>query len=548
MLCYFAGSPNTLRYSLCPAKHRPLNNRMANSCSRHHVLIIGALSFLGARAAAHLVGSGWNVLGASHDSDITTDELVWYRKEQLINTGVHVQLLNFSDQTQVVQLLTEHRPAHLLYIPPGIDRHKDYYPDYVMWTRYLKEFVVLLETLKTISPCTRLVLASLSRPPSPGHVTSHDSHMTALQAWVKSYELTVSTYHHLYGLPITILRTGGVYGPWSDTALELHSSGEHTHMCWYIGDVVKAFQSVLQLETDCDVLDLGDCQATNHVNQYTWNLLNITEVHSSEAGNRKTLSWARSYLQQKAMVKGLDVMFTSYFTTTEDSQRNRKKASNRFEYMMEWFLTVRKLNLKAVIFHDGLDAKFRHRVIQHYRGISFQYVPSLQNRSTNDARFYSYLTYLENHPEISRLFLTDISDVRFQMNPFELTSVLGDWLYIGTDIDIFPSMKTMPWIHERLPNCFGNYSAVKGDLRSVMELDTVYNAGVIGGTRHTVLAALHRIVEYLDATPPHLNCNMPAVNYAIHRHFYDSVFTGFPLTSRFLRRQTAPKGVYIIHK
>lgn len=63
-----------------------------------------------------------------------------------------------------------------------------------------------------------------------------------------------------------------------------------------------------------------------------------------------------------------------------------------------------------------------------------------------------------------------------------------------------------------------------------------------------MMAALTRITEYLDAAPSELNCNMPAVNYAVHKYLFQQVFTGFPLTSRFLRRQASPRGVYIVHK
>ena len=170
-------------------------------------------------------------------------------------------------------------------------------------------------------------------------------------------------------------------------------------------------------------------------------------------------------------------------------------------------------------------------------------MPSLRGRSTNDARFFAYLSFLLSHPDIQQAVLTDISDVRFERDPFELMQVLGDWLYVGTDIDIFPSLQSMPWLHHRLRSCFD------GSLfRSLLQLDTVYNAGVMGGSRHKLLAALALVTSYLDSAPHHLNCNMAAMNVAVHKHLFDHVFTGFPLTSRFLRHQEAPCGVYIVHK
>jgi hypothetical protein len=78
---------------------------------------------------------------------------------------------------------------------------------------------------------------------------------------------------------------------------------------------------------------------------------------------------------------------------------------------------------------------------------------------------------------------------------------------------------------------------------------------------------------------PQKNCNMAATNYVVHKFFLHRIATGFPLTrrvplacstpphlpragglnvrplvvyflhcSRFLMRQGAPRGVYIVHK
>ena len=523
-------------------------------------MVIGALGFLGSRTAAHLVASGMQVHAVAHDHDIDVDELLWYRKQQLENMGLHIKVANFSNQTQVALLLSEHPPSSMVYVPPGMNKEGQVQPSNTLWSKYLEEFVIFLEALRTQSPCSRVLLTSLSKHhgvATPDHVTSH---MTILQAWMETFELTASTYHNLYNVPITVLRTSGVYGPWGDSALENSAleNSTHSNWCWYIGDVTRAIQKALQLSGSCEVLDLQDCSWRTQNTQepssmledhtYTLTTLNMADLEPRERGIRKTWLWASSYVQQRNERRHKNVIFTSYFTTTEDSQRNRKKAPSRFQYMKDWYWSVKEQQLQATVFHDGLDARFRQRLMRHYPGVTFHYVPSLQNRSTNDARFYAYLAYLQAHPEVERVLLTDISDVRFQMNPFVLVDMLGDWVYVGTDIDIFPSMQTMPWIHQRLQNCFSNYSVSTGDLRTLMDLDTVYNAGVLGGSRHTMMALLTRIVQYLDIAPPHLNCNMPAVNYAVHKHFFDKVFTGFPLTSRFLRRQTAPKGVYIIHK
>ncbi len=117
------------------------------------------------------------------------------------------------------------------------------------------------------------------------------------------------------------------------------------------------------------------------------------------------------------------------------------------------------------------------------------------------------------------------------MNPFKLMDLLGEWLYVATDKETSPTMKDMPWILNGLSNCYGH--ATFAQLEELMQMDTVYNAGVIGGTRELMLTTLARLIGYLDIAVPKMNCNMPAVNIAVHRHFFDDIFTGYPLNSRF---------------
>ena len=573
------------------------------------VVVVGALSFLGSRLVSSLVTTAehrpYDVIAVAQDGDIVAkEELLWYRRDQLLeHHRVSVTFANFSNSTQLQRSILGKEdksvnPSSLVYFVPGIDDMDEieYSGEGVNFnsvqSTYLSEFVTMLEMLRKTSPCTRVVLVTQSALRScDSHVMASTDHMTIKQSWMRTYELMLSTYHNLYQLPITILRVGSSHGPWSQTTLQLQdyldeqgytpSTNEWSkllpRLCWYVEDVVESIVKAIDLPTSeyqCSVLDIGGCTlsqnhtfsiestideklnsfstALEHILtdevQQSWEILNISSPLALGKASRRSLGWAKSFLSQRRGNKERNVVFTSYFTSTEDSQRHRRIKPDKFEYMKEWTLSLRNLRMEAVVFHDELDSRFQHRISQFYSNITFEYVPSLQHRSTNDARFYAYLKYLKHHPEIDRVLLTDISDVRFQFNPFELMSLLGNWLYIGTDIDIFPTMKTMQWIHERLRGCFGNYSIDEGDLKDLMELDTVYNAGTIGGSREMLLAALSRIVEYLNLTPTQLNCNMPAVNFAIHKHFYDTVFTGYPLSSRFLRRQASPKGVYIIHK
>lgn len=492
---------------------------------------------------------------ASYDVTLHGEELVWYREEQLrTHHDISVTIANLTNETQVESILRLH-PSEVIYLPPGVDSKSigDMADDTGMnaiMAQSLSELGSLLESLRKLAPCTRVVLMSRSKY-WHGAYTS-----TTFLAWMETFELLLSTYHNIYHIPIGIFRLTGVHGPWGREALHIHDlysrrppnlSELTASHCWYVKDVIVKLLKFAQDSSECTIMELEPCTGNTQIAENSFKHNEVTKVNTRGRliDLETSIKWAESYVTgHMPKTSDFNVIFTSYFTSTADSQRSRHQAPNRFQYMADFYWSLKKQGLRAVVFHDSLDASFQHRVTSDYPRLTFTAVTSLHNRSTNDARFYAYYKYLREHPEITRVLLTDISDVTFQNDPFELMSLLGDWLYVGTDIDIFPNMKTMPWIKERLWGCFGNKTIDDSEL----EMDTVYNAGTIGGSRHTVLDALTMIVTYLDSSPVNLNCNMPSVNHAVHKHFFQRVFTGFPLNSRFLRYQSAPKGVYLVHK
>lgn len=475
------------------------------------------------------------VRGLAVEREMSTDNLLWYRRDQLTAAGVEVKFLNFSNSSHVATVV-RWNPSHVVFVPAGLEQGETPPLNPAHWGSQLTALVALLERLK----CAEFVLVSRS--------LSVSGHMTVVQAHMISLEAALLSYHNQYGTRYTILRSGPVYGPWTDHSLSaLHSTSDLQENSWYINDIAAVVSSSLSRGPFCTQLNLDPCPDEPTALDVPL-LLNLSTRQPVEKGLKKTLHWARVYQKQLAHDMGNDVILTSYFTSSHDYQRKKSMHPNRSRYMLDWLVSVRDLGLRAVVFHDELDPAFQQRVSQFHPGISFRHVPPPLNRTTNDARFYAYLSYLRSNPDLDHILLTDISDVRFLRNPFDLMRLLGDWLYIGTDIDIFPNMGTQRWILERLEGCFGSHALRHGPLHRLLSQDTVFNAGVIGGSRHVVMALVERVTQYLDTAPPDLNCNMPAVNFVTHRHFHKQVFTGFPLTSRFFSFQSSPKGVYVVHK
>ena len=503
------------------------------------VIVLGALTAVGSWLTLTLVGGGVRVFPIAHSSEVTVDELVWYRRDQLLNAGIRVHVVDTT--SMLSSLLETANISNVVYVPGLVESNEIDNLDNKLMNEDLNNFISILEVIKNIRLRSFVLL---SRSPS--------SSAPLLATWSHSFEATLSVYHRLYHIPVVVVRTGDLYGPWTHLTLNSISQSSYQkgglHQCWYIADVALVVRTALPIRTHCLVVSTEDCNNTvlRSDAQGLWGQLDALSLHNLEDSIFRSNLWGRAYVQRDA---GKEVVMTSYFTTARDPQWNVSRPPNHFQYMLEWYQSLKQLGLEAVVFHDGLDAGFMHRVLRDYSKVTFVLVPSLQNRSTNDARFYAYQTYLDNHPDISMVLLTDISDVRFQKNPFSLMHLLGDNIYVGTDIDVFPSVKYMPWIGQKLEACLGHHAApMYQSLQCLSELDTVYNAGVIGGTRHVMAAALWWITRYLSVSPAHLNCNMAAVNVALHRHFYGRIFTGFPLVSRFMCKQASPKGVYIIHK
>ena len=245
-----------------------------------------------------------------------------------------------------------------------------------------------------------------------------------------------------------------------------------------------------------------------------------------------------------------DILMTSYFTSKKDPQRSASQPNtdNR-QYVERWHDTAVALGLSGVIFHDGLTEKFQGSVNESH--MSFEEV-TLGRRSTNDERYFHYLDYLERHPDIRYGLLTDVSDVTFSRDPFQLMRALdarqGARLYVGEDDLRWTMVGESGWVMSILRRCYGrDVDTIPGDLKSMSKHSVFLNAGVIGGRRGVLLQFLRQLTAVMRTASGGINCNMASVNYVAHKYFADELFVGFPLTSSFKTYDKLYDG-YIVHK
>ena len=76
-------------------------------------------------------------------------------------------------------------------------------------------------------------------------------------------------------------------------------------------------------------------------------------------------------------------------------------------------------------------------------------------------------------------------------------------LFIGRDMELFQSMQSMPWLMQRVDRCFHEPPALLDD---ALAAPVVFNAGIIGGHRDTLLEFLDLVVTYLKQTNPEVRC------------------------------------------
>ena len=77
----------------------------------------------------------------------------------------------------------------------------------------------------------------------------------------------------------------------------------------------------------------------------------------------------------------------------------------------------------------------------------------LGNRSLNDDRYFHYLQYIETHPHLTYILMTDIADVTFLRDPFELMRMFDHHLFIGEGA-LLNSIGSSKYLRKTFSKCF----------------------------------------------------------------------------------------------
>lgn len=233
------------------------------------------------------------------------------------------------------------------------------------------------------------------------------------------------------------------------------------------------------------------------------------------------------------------IVFTTYFNSRVDPLRCYKHPKGRmpvddWDYIEHWYLSVRRLGLHGVIFHESLSENFVRLLTTDK--ITFQRVQlAHHNWSLCDERWAVYSRWLESPASdgVEYVLQTDISDTVIAEDPFLLfESGLAVDHVPGYDAGLargghepqqgqpdIPDLwvnvqKGTDWVQENYVECYGvnNTSLLPGG-----DFGLVYNAGVVGGRREAFLELAYSLSDefkmmYSHAERPIWNCDMSALH------------------------------------
>jgi len=227
------------------------------------------------------------------------------------------------------------------------------------------------------------------------------------------------------------------------------------------------------------------------------------------------------------------MILTTYLTGKPDPQRSMTWKPDDKNVVDVWIKSLTRQGLHGIIFHDSLTEDFCARWAN--RNVSFHHIQWNTPWTAAEERVRIYRDWLRDNP-CDKVLTTDLSDVEFYRDPFELMTD-PDKLYIGSEPILIGTDK---WMVDRMTATYGE---------APFQDRFILNPGICGGSRARMLTFLDQWMDELDkaikpTSPPHDIC---AFIRLIYREGIPFV-TGHPLHTVFRKNQWAWHGAAIRHK
>lgn len=242
------------------------------------ILVTGAAGFVGSRLSRALLERGDRVVGIDNLNDYyALAHKQRHLADLLLNDRFTFAQMDLSDPTALLKLMQEHSPAAVAHLAAmAAVRYSVQHP-LIYGTVNVQGSMNLLDAARQAGSL-RVVLASTgsvygaSTPVPFVETAPADRPLAPYPASKRAMELMAHSYHHLFELPVTILRFFNVYGPhgrpdmmpwqWTQMILRgepltLYSGGRLKRDWTYIDDIVSGFIAALDRPMGYEIINLG---------------------------------------------------------------------------------------------------------------------------------------------------------------------------------------------------------------------------------------------------------------------------------------------------
>jgi UDP-glucuronate 4-epimerase len=242
------------------------------------VFITGAAGFVGSQLAKALMSRGDSVVGFDNLNDYY-DPAFKHRRLEMLSRESRLTFVkgDLRDAELLRRLMNEHRPdaiAHLAAMPGvrySIDHPLLYGEVNVQGSLNLIDAARFIGKPRCVLASTGSVYGAVTPVPFREDAAA-DRPLAAYPASKRAMELLAHSHHHIFRLPITVVRFFNVYGPWgrpdmmpwqwtlsihAGTPITLFNGGKMKRDWTYIDDIVAGFVAALDHDLGYEIINLG---------------------------------------------------------------------------------------------------------------------------------------------------------------------------------------------------------------------------------------------------------------------------------------------------